>query len=53
MSGLVMTFKGSTSLITRSKRLRLPRAINDVPGLLPNALKLVYNDTGNMNETTV
>ena len=38
-----MTFEGSTSLITRSKRLRLPETVADIPRLLPLVLKLVFN----------
>lgn len=40
---LLMTFRGSTSLITRSKRLRLPETVADIPRLLPFVLKLVFN----------
>lgn len=38
-----MTFKGFTSLITRSKKISLPQNVADIPRLLPLALKLVYN----------
>lgn len=43
MAALLMTFKGSTSLITRSKRLRLPETVTDIPRLLPLVLKLVFD----------
>ncbi|KAI8068841.1 hypothetical protein BDF21DRAFT_465813 [Thamnidium elegans] len=43
LTALLMTFKGSTSLITRSKRISLPQNVTDIPRLLPIALKLVYN----------
>ncbi|KAG1459449.1 hypothetical protein G6F55_004757 [Rhizopus delemar] len=43
LTALLMTFRGSTSLITRSKRLRLPETVADIPRLLPFVLKLVFN----------
>ncbi|CEG84330.1 hypothetical protein RMATCC62417_18149 [Rhizopus microsporus] len=42
LTALLMTFEGST-LITRSKRLRLPETVADTPRLLPLVLKLVFN----------
>ncbi|CEP16604.1 hypothetical protein [Parasitella parasitica] len=43
LTALLMTFEGSTSLITRSKRLRLPETVADIPRLLPLVLKLIFN----------
>ncbi|KAI9030033.1 hypothetical protein CLU79DRAFT_802601 [Phycomyces nitens] len=43
LTALLMTFEGSTSLITRSKRLRFPETVADIPRLLPLVLKLVFN----------
>ncbi|CEG67343.1 hypothetical protein RMATCC62417_03787 [Rhizopus microsporus] len=43
LTALLMTFEDSTSLITRSKRLRLPETVADIPRLLPLVLKLVFN----------
>ncbi|KAG0928998.1 hypothetical protein G6F57_009682 [Rhizopus arrhizus] len=52
---LLMTFEGSISLITRSKRLHLPETVADILHLLPLVLKLVFNAVqivkGAMNTT--
>ena len=55
LTALLMTFEGSISLITRSKRLRLPETVADILHLLPLVLKLVFNAVqivkGTMNTT--
>lgn len=39
-----MTFdKGSVSLVSTSRRYRMPESVADIPRLLPPILKLVYN----------
>lgn len=52
LSALVMTFKnGSTSLISRSKRFKMPENVAEIPSLLPPILKLIYNMSIAVKET--
>lgn len=44
ITGLKMTFAhGSVSLLSKSKRLKVPESIEEVPVLLPPVLALTYN----------
>ncbi|KAI7902077.1 uncharacterized protein BX663DRAFT_511671 [Cokeromyces recurvatus] len=52
ISGLVMTFNnGSVSLISRSRRMKMPETVAEIPLLLPPVLKLIYNASQTMKGT--
>lgn len=52
ISAMTMTFNiGSVSLISRSKRYKMPETVSEIPGLLPRVLKIVYNGSLAMKDT--
>ncbi|KAI8094590.1 hypothetical protein BDF21DRAFT_409061 [Thamnidium elegans] len=42
ISIVVVSFKGSVSVVTTSPRLQMPVSVEEIPRLLPRALNLIY-----------